>query len=274
MPLLTQLSNDFGIAIATSIASAVCISFSHPYYIGNCFGGKSPGLELADVVLVIDTEVPWVDVTGNATKPNTQVFVIDPDPLKQGMGWSHVDADILCRADPEVALKQLLQTLHSPTLLDLHNPEQYTTRKQNLHHIHDQWLSSLTLLEAVVRDSSLPTVTDILVAVREAVSQLTSNGGRNVLWINEACSNLPAVWDHVRPEEPGTMVCCGGTGIGYCLGGAVGTQIGARAIGKKYDLTIVVVGDGTFMFGVPSAAYWMARRYETVRERLLTSVHI
>ena len=27
---------------------------------------------------------------------------------------------------------------------------------------------------------------------------------------------------------------------------------------------VAIVGDGTFLFGVPSAAYWMARRYNTV----------
>ncbi|KAK7689976.1 hypothetical protein QCA50_006616 [Cerrena zonata] len=263
VPLLTQLSNDFGVAITTSIASAVCVSYSHPYFIGSSFGGKSPGLEIADVILVIDVEVPWIDATGNVPKPSAQVFVLDPDPLKQGMGWSHVDANILCRADPEVSFRQLLQTLHSLALLDLQNPKQYTARKQILKDMHNQWINSLISLEITTRDSIIPSTTDVFAAVRQAVSELTPSRGRNTFWINEACSNLPAVWDHIRPDEPGSMVCCGGTGIGYCLGGAVGAQLGSRASGSEYELTIVVVGDGTFLFGVPSAAYWMARRYST-----------
>jgi len=32
---------------------------------------------------------------------------------------------------------------------------------------------------------------------------------------------------------------------------------------KNYELIVVIVGDGSFIFGVPSAAYWMARRYNT-----------
>lgn len=264
VPLLTQLSNDFGIALATSIASAVCVPYSHPYYIGGSFGDKSPGLKQADVILAIDTEVPWIDATGNAPQSNAQVFVIDPDPLKQGMGWSHVDANMMCRGDSEVALRQLLQALHSSALLDSHNPKQYSARKETLKGMHDEWINSLTTIETTVRSSTIVTAIDVFVAVRQAVSELTPSRGRNIFWINEACSNLPAVWDHIRPDEPGSMVCCGGTGIGYCLGGAVGAQLGARVTGKEADITIVVVGDGTFLFGVPSAAYWMARRYQTV----------
>ena len=31
------------------------------------------------------------------------------------------------------------------------------------------------------------------------------------------------------------------------------------------ELIVLLVGDGSYVFGVPSAAYWMARRYDTVK---------
>jgi acetolactate synthase-1/2/3 large subunit len=58
------------------------------------------------------------------------------------------------------------------------------------------------------------------------------------------------------------------------LGWALGAAIGAKLAGDMFaehakDLIAVVVGDGSFVFGVPSAAYWMARRYDTVSLGLL-----
>ena len=40
---------------------------------------------------------------------------------------------------------------------------------------------------------------------------------------------------------------------------------------NKHDLIVAVVGDGTFLFGVPSTAYWMARRYNTVNGLFIAS---
>ena len=57
----------------------------------------------------------------------------------------------------------------------------------------------------------------------------------------------------------------GASSLGWALGAAIGVQLAADAQPElKQELVAVVVGDGSFIFGVPSAAYWIARRYETV----------
>ena len=35
--------------------------------------------------------------------------------------------------------------------------------------------------------------------------------------------------------------------------------------GGAWEMVVAVVGDGDFLFGQPSTAFWMARRYMTVR---------
>lgn len=48
------------------------------------------------------------------------------------------------------------------------------------------------------------------------------------------------------------------------LGAAIGAYFGGQASPTvASDLIVLVVGDGSFLFGVPSSAYWMARRYNT-----------
>ena len=63
----------------------------------------------------------------------------------------------------------------------------------------------------------------------------------------------------------------GGTSLGYALGAAVGAYMGAATrgadAGAAWEMVVAVVGDGDFLFGQPSTAYWMARRYMTVRVR-------
>lgn len=47
------------------------------------------------------------------------------------------------------------------------------------------------------------------------------------------------------------------------LGAAIGAHFGYQATNTKNDLTVLVVGDGSFLFGVPASSYWIARRYGT-----------
>lgn len=49
-------------------------------------------------------------------------------------------------------------------------------------------------------------------------------------------------------------------GLGAAIGAHFGGQVSPNVAS---DLIVLVVGDGSFLFGVPSSAYWMARRYST-----------
>jgi len=48
--------------------------------------------------------------------------------------------------------------------------------------------------------------------------------------------------------------------VGWFGGAAVGAKLGLMHAGKPKFVT-AVVGDGTFLFSVPSSVYWMSRRY-------------
>ena len=66
------------------------------------------------------------------------------------------------------------------------------------------------------------------------------------------------VAEHLRPNRPGSVLHHGGSALGWADGAAIGAKLAAP------DRTVVcLVGDGSFLFGVPSSAQWVARRYGT-----------
>ncbi|KAI9065966.1 thiamine diphosphate-binding protein [Trametes sanguinea] len=266
VPLLSTLSTLLAIGVFASCPSAVCIPWTHPNYIGLSFGGRNDLLNHADVIIILDVDIPWIDSLGNKPRDGARIFVIDADPLKTTMGWSHVDADLLCKADPEVALSQLVEAIDGPDKATLLPPEKLAERQKRLSDLRSAWVDSLEGAERVKTlgdDQTTPTVPFILASLRNAVISQTPSKGEKVLWINESISNYPLAWSYLRPEQPGSMIASGASSLGYALGAAVGAYLGNIVAQKEHDLVAAVVGDGVFLFGVPASAYWMARRYNT-----------
>ncbi len=88
-----------------------CMSTSRPTT--RCYRGfqwndqrHNPLLEEADVVLVLDSDVPWIP-TKNRPNADARVFVVDEDPLKEQMPLWHVPAEVFARADLGTAVRQL-----------------------------------------------------------------------------------------------------------------------------------------------------------------------
>lgn len=50
-------------------------------------------------------------------------------------------------------------------------------------------------------------------------------------------------------------------------------MLGLAASDAGGKLVVAIVGDGSFLFGVPSSSFWIARRYETVRESKCYCLH-
>jgi len=86
--------------------------------------------------------------------------------------------------------------------------------------------------------------------VREALT------GTDALILTEAITSYQVVAEHLRASRPGSLLGSGGSSLGWTGGGAVGAKLAAP------ERTVVcLVGDGSFLFGVPSSAQWVARRY-------------
>ena len=266
VPLLAQLSTLLAIGVYTSCPMAMCIPWTHPYYLGTAFGGKNDLLQHADVLILLELDVAWVEAAGNAPREDARVFVVDSDPLKRNWGWQHVDAELLCQADAETALTQLVAAVDAPSVSAA--GDLIASRQARMGELRAAWVAAQEEAEALKSlspESESPSVPYVVATLREAVGAQTASAGEKVLWVAEAISNYPLVWTHLRPEQPGSVIASGGTSLGYGIGASVGAYLGGIVAKKEYELIAYVVGDGTFLFGIPASAFWIARRYNTVR---------
>jgi acetolactate synthase I/II/III large subunit len=74
--------------------------------------------------------------------------------------------------------------------------------------------------------------------------------------LTEAITSYQVVAEHLRGSRPGSLLGSGGGSLGWAGGGAVGAKLACpeRAV-------VALTGDGSYLFGVPSSAQWVARRY-------------
>ena len=74
------------------------------------------------------------------------------------------------------------------------------------------------------------------------------------IFVDETVTSSHTLWRYIGNDEPGTIFGSGGSGLGWGMGAAVGIKLAAP------DRPVVLlVGDGSFVFGEPLAALWAAR---------------
>ena len=76
---------------------------------------------------------------------------------------------------------------------------------------------------------------------------------QDTIVLDETVTNLRFSATMLERTQPSTWFTSGGASLGWALGAGVGVRLAAP------DRTVVaLVGDGTFMFGCPTAALWTA----------------
>ncbi|PPQ72818.1 hypothetical protein CVT24_012894 [Panaeolus cyanescens] len=270
---LIKLAELLAIPVVNACPSAVNIPFSHPSYAGTTYmfkGTHLPALDEADLILVIECEIPWIPVCDEPRNLGNglQVFLLDSgDPLRVNVGYWNVPAAGIFRADAEIALKQINESV-APIAQGIIS--KVDARRLTLRTKHERLVADIEATEALpppLNIDGIPTasftVPNLMRSLRLAIEKVTPSRGSKTLYLNESISNFPLVWNHLRTEVPGQMLTLGGSSLGWGLGASVGSFLASKESKLKHDLSVLIVGDGAFLFGVPSSAYWMARRYET-----------
>lgn len=216
-------------------------------------GGQLPALAEADVVLVVDSDVPWIPVQ---SKPSdtARVYHLDSDPLKTSMTLWSLPCEKRWQCESSLALQQLLSFIKGSNLVT-QSSSRIEARTSILQDRFAKRQERLQKAESSPADGKV-TVPYFMARFREATASAS------VVALNESTTNLPNVADHLRHDKAHSLIGSGGGGLGWYSGAAVGASLALQSLSRD-DLLVAFTGDGTWLFGVPSSAYWMANKYNT-----------
>ncbi|KAH8655288.1 thiamine pyrophosphate enzyme [Xylariales sp. PMI_506] len=252
VPELISLAETTGTAVLVrALPGYLNFPHDHKLYVGNHWseGLKDGVLDEADVVIVVDCDVPWIK---SVFKPSTSavIYHIDSDPLKVNMSLFHIDAELVCQADARVALQQLNQFLSQQDI----SAQKATIdqRIEKISGIHDAYVDSF-------KSKEVTPASDEIITPHYALSRLREHIDQDTIVLSEGISNYRPICDVLQRTLPGTYFTSGATALGWSGGAA----IGAKLAHPGPDRTVVsICGDGSFLFSIPSTVHWMARRYD------------
>ncbi|HEY0717393.1 MAG TPA: thiamine pyrophosphate-requiring protein [Streptosporangiaceae bacterium] len=248
VPELEALADLLAIPVIESAPHYLNFPASHPMHNGYQWTTKdqNPLLAEADVILAIDSDVPWIPVTSKPAA-DAEIFCVDIDPLKSEMPMWHIPARRFAAADSRLALPQITAYVRENNLVD---EALARSRRADVSARHDMLRAERDQREQP--DNGVITPQYLAACVREALAD------DDPLFLSEAITNFEVVAEHLRVNRPGGLIGSGGGSLGWAGGGAVGAKLAAP------DRTVVcMVGDGSYLFGIPSSAQWVARRYHT-----------
>jgi thiamine pyrophosphate-dependent acetolactate synthase large subunit-like protein len=213
----------------------------------------------ADVILVIDCDVPWIPSLNPPSK-DAKIYHIDVDPLNYMMPVSFFPANGRWKADSHTALTQLNHSIQSSLLSQELTHSKFRERWDDLGKEHEARMAEISKLPGLGSSDSL--------TAHNIGALLKRHLPPDTVYIIEAVTCAQALSDQLSPEIPGTWINAGGTGIGWSNGAAVGAKLGLDSVDgakgsgdKKPSFVCQVVGDGSYMCGSPASAAWVAAKY-------------
>jgi thiamine pyrophosphate-dependent acetolactate synthase large subunit-like protein len=243
-----------GLRVLDTGGSDLCFPANHRGWLSSRFGVHD-AIRSADVILVLSCDIPWVNTRCKPSQ-SARIIHIDTDPLKQ-IPVFYIDAEARYRADPAIACCQLVEHIRSDsTLSQLSQSLQFEDRWEALGRSHGRLLDSIREAARPNKDGSYGTA-----YLCSLIRQLASSDS---IYAIEAVTNTPIVADQIQASLPGQWLNCGGGGLGWSSGGALGIKLASDAIqgDRPKKMVIQIVGDGSFMFSIPGSAFWISHRYK------------
>ncbi|KFX85957.1 hypothetical protein V490_09300 [Pseudogymnoascus sp. VKM F-3557] len=255
VPELVKLADTVkGLRVLDTGGSDMCFPFDHRASLGLRYGSEE-NIKTADVIVVIDCDVPWVNTLCHPAK-TAKIFHIDVDPLKQQIPVFYLAAEARYRADSYTSICQLTKYLTSPSYSTKFSEESFNKKWAALAQSHQARLQSIQQL-ALPKDDGTFGTGHLCRTLRKLVPADT-------IFAIEAVTNTGFVADNIQATLPGSWINCGGGGLGWSGGGALGIKLASEyenGAGKG-KFVCQIVGDGTFLFSVPGSVYWICQRYK------------
>jgi len=241
VPKLVEFAERLGVPVVESNPAYLNFPATHPLHLGY---NADEFIGAADVIVTLDSDAPWIH-SRRRPAADAVIYHLDVDPLKEDLPLWYAPATRFLRVDTSLAIAQFNE--HSRTLeLDR---ERLAARAAQYRDLHDEQRRAWA-------DQAASGAGSLTAAA--AMSALSAFLDDDTIVLNEAITHAETVFRHVPRSLPGTSFANGGSSLGWSGGGSIGLKLAHR------DRQVVtIVGDGSYLLSVPSATYWIARRYDT-----------
>src|SRR6185503_1960339 len=234
--VLAELAERHAIPVAEPHGSCVNLPASHPFKLGHA------GTELlgkADLVLVVDCEVPWYPRYA-APRADAKVAHLGVDPLFERYPLRAFTAQLAITGNSRVGLELLDEALRS-------RPVQRAAverRRAAVTELKAKKAAELAAANEKARKEKPIRYSYVGACVRDALP-------KNGIVITE----LGVAGDHFGLEEPGQLLAVSiGGGLGFGLGASLGAKLAAPDC-----MVVSTIGDGSYMFGNPTPFHLVSR---------------
>jgi acetolactate synthase-1/2/3 large subunit len=193
----------------------------------------------ADVILVIECDVPWYP---NTVKPKHSAYIIQAgiDPFYSNYPIRSFPSDITIQGDPAVILSQLAGALMRHPRRDERDIEARLTKLKMMHDaMLEKWRG---VTNKMANDSPLD--------FNWISYQLNQNLPEDAVLINEYDMRLPQLTSERLLQYYGPRHA---SYLGWGLGAALGIKLGLPE-----RPVIATVGDGAYLFSVPSSCHFIS----------------
>ncbi len=232
--VLSRLAERWALPVIPYNTRYFAISANHPMFQGSMPG---PLLDDADLVIVIESDVPWMP-SKEAPPSGARIVQIGEDPLYARYPMRSFPSDLTITASALSVLEALEQALQDRT--GAHVEERRARLVARSQKLHAQWRDEA---ERAGRGDK-NTLAWLNHCLREVVD-------RDTIVINEYSFRQ----EYCPLETPGSLFgvsAAGGLGWGF------GASLGAKLAAPQRQV-LSVLGDGAYMFANPTACHYVAQ---------------
>jgi acetolactate synthase-1/2/3 large subunit len=228
---IALLAETFGIPVIHYRPRYLALPTEHPMQAG---WDPHTFFKDADLVLVVECDVPWIPAQGNP-KADAPIVHIGADPLFARYPLRGFRTDVALTGVAGPTLMALLERAQK------HAPSQDKLKARR---------EGLSLEIKNVRSKTRSGVTGNTITARSLSAAISSIAGEDSIIVNE----YPLLLEEMEIRSAGNYYASASAGgLGWGLGAALGAKLAAPA-----KTVICTVGDGAYMFGNPTAAHFVS----------------
>ena len=237
---LVGLSEALAIPVVEFNPTHVNFPSGHPHHLGF---NPAPYLERSDVIVVVESDVPWFPARMRVN-PEARVIHVGGDPLFARYPIRTFPMDLAIRGDAAVTLTALTSEgkRHGKT-----HDAKIKTRSAALRAEHDAQREAWRTVALAAQGDSPIDFDWLSWCIGQAIDEDT-------ILVNEYDLRLT----QVPRDRPGTFFSHSPAG---CLGWGVGAALGVK-LAHPDRTVIATVGDGAYIFSVPTAAHMVSATYD------------